>query len=111
MPVNIIIKEIKKTDNLSFPNVITEIKYEITKEQNNKIASLEGFANLNFSELTEDNFIPISELTEDIVKEWVLNLIGDRITSIETYLDDEIEQQEENIKIFSNKVNLPWETN
>jgi hypothetical protein len=111
MSINISIKGIKKTDNLDFPNVVTEIKYEITKEQNNKTASLEGFANLDFSELTEENYIPMSGLTENIVKGWVLNSIGDRITSIETYLDNEIETQEEKIKIVSTEIKLPWETN
>ena len=111
MSININIKGIKKTDNLDFPNVVTEIKYEITKEQNGKSASIEGFANLDFSELTEENFTPMSGLTENIVKGWVLNSIGDRITSIETYLDGEIEQQEEKTKIVSSEVNLPWETN
>jgi hypothetical protein len=111
MSININIKGIKKTDNLDFPNVVTEIKYEITKEQNGKSASIEGFANLDFSGLTEENFTPMSGLTENIVKGWVLNSIGDRITSIETYLDGEIEQQEEKTKIVSSEVNLPWETN
>jgi hypothetical protein len=111
MSININIKGIKKTDNLDFPNVVTEIKYEITKEQNGKSASIEGFANLDFSELTEENFTPMSGLTENIVKGWVLNSIGDRITSIEAYLDSEIEQQEEKTKIVSSEVNLPWETN
>jgi hypothetical protein len=102
---------IKKTDNLELSNVVTEIKYKITKEENGKIASLEGFANLDFTELTEENYIPISGLTENIVKGWVLNSIGERITSIETYLDNEIEEQVEKTKIVSNEVNLPWETN
>jgi hypothetical protein len=111
MSVNIKIKGIKKTDNLDFPNVVTEIKYEITKEQNGKTASLEGFANLDFTDLTDENYIPMSGLTENIVKGWVLNSIGDRITSIETYLDNEIETQEEKIKIVSTEIKLPWETN
>jgi hypothetical protein len=102
---------IKKTDNLELSNVVTEIKYKITKEENGKIASLEGFANLDFTELTEENYIPISGLTENIVKAWVLNSIGERITSIEDYLDNEIEEQVEKTKIVSNEVNLPWETN
>jgi hypothetical protein len=112
MSINITIKGIKKTDNLDFLNVITEIKYEITKEQNNKTASLEGFANLDFSELTEENYIPMSGITENIVKDWVLNSIGDRITSIEEYLDNELSpQEEEQIKIISMEIKLPWENN
>jgi hypothetical protein len=111
MSVNVLIKSIKKTDNLELPNVVTEITYKIIKEENGKIASLEGFANLDFSELTQENYIPISGLTENIIKGWVLNSIGDRITSIESYLDNEIEIQEEKLKIVSTEIKLPWETN
>ncbi len=109
MSVNIKIKGIKKTDNLIFPNVITEIKYEVSKEINGATASIEGFANLDFDVLTEETYIPISAITENIVKEWVLNCIGDRIESIESYLDNEIVQQTEQIKIVSNEISLPWE--
>ena len=111
MSVNVLIKSIKKTDNLELPNVVTEINYKITKEENGKTASLEGFANLDFSELTQENYVPISGLTENIIKGWVLNSIGDRITSIESYLDNEINQQEEQTKIVSTEIKLPWETN
>jgi hypothetical protein len=111
MSVNVLIKSIKKTDNLELPNVVTEITYKITKEENGKTASLEGFANLDFSELTQENYIPISGLTENMIKDWVLNSIGDRITSIESYLDNEIETQEEKLKIVSTEIKLPWETN
>ena len=111
MAVNIIIKGMKKTDNLIFPNVITEIKYEISKEINGVDASIEGFANLDFDVLTEETYIPISSITENIAREWVLNCIGDRIESIESYLDNEIVQQTEQKKIFSNEIKLPWEIN
>jgi hypothetical protein len=111
MAINITIVSIKKTDNLELPNVVTEITYKITKEENGKTASLEGFANLDFSELTQENYIPISGLTENMIKDWVLNSIGDRITSIESYLDNEIETQEEKLKIVSTEIKLPWETN
>ena len=109
MSVNIIIKGIKETDNLDFPNVVTEIKYEITKEVNGVTASVEGFTNLNFGELTEETYIPITGLTENIVKDWVLQSIGERIVSIEEYLDNELSPiEEEQTKIVSTEINLPW---
>jgi hypothetical protein len=111
MAINIKIKSIKTTDNLFIPNVVTEVKYCITKEIGNKIASIDGFANLDFTELTNEVYIPFSELTEDIVKEWVLICIGERIQSIELYLDNELTMQEEQMRITSTEVNLPWETN
>jgi hypothetical protein len=106
MAITTIIKSIKTTNNLDFPDVVTEIQYQITKNN----ASVDGFANLNYSELTNDNYIPLSELTENIVKNWVLTAIGDRIVAIENYLDNEIEQEEPK-KIVSTEVKLPWETN
>lgn len=109
MAINIIIKSMKKTDNLNIPNTVTEISYSITKELNGKIATVDGFAGLNIDELTQENFIPLSGLTETIVKDWVLNCIGDRITSIEEYLDTELTPQEEQTKIVSNEITLPWE--
>ena len=110
MAINITIVSIKKTDNLELPNVVTEITYKITKEENGKTASLEGFANLDFSELTQENYIPISGLTENMIKDWVLNSIGDRITSIESYLDNELTPQEEKLRIISTEITLPWNT-
>ena len=111
MSVNINIKKIKSTNNLEIQNVITEITYVVSKELNGKTASIEGMANLDFTTLTEDNYVPLSGVTENIVKEWVLNCIGDRIVSIEEYLDNELSPQEGQTKIVSNEVNLPWETN
>jgi len=106
MAITTIIKSIKTTNNLDFPNVVTEIQYQITKNN----LSVDGFANLNYSELTNDNYIPLSGLTEDIVKNWVLSAIGDRIVEIENYLDNVIEQEEPK-KIVSTEIKLPWETN
>jgi hypothetical protein len=111
MAINIIIKNMKKTDDLEVPNTVTEITYSITKELNGKTASVDGFAGLDISQLTEENFIPLSELTETIVKDWVLNCISDRINSIEQYLDTELTPQEEKTKIVSTEIKLPWETN
>ena len=98
----------KKTDNLDFPNVVTEIKYEITKEVNGVTAFVEGFTNLSFGELTEETYIPITGLTENIVKDWVLQSIGERIISIEEYLDNQLSPIEEQTKIVSTEINLPW---
>jgi hypothetical protein len=111
MSVNVNIKKIKSTNDLEIQNVITEITYVVSKELNGKTASIEGMANLDFTTLTEDNYVPLSGVTENIAKEWVLNCIGDRIVSIEEYLDNELSPQEEQTKIVSNEVNLPWETN
>jgi hypothetical protein len=107
MSINLTIKSLKTTDNLGAPSVVTEIQYIITKG----IASIEGFVNLDFSQLTNDTYIPTSEITEDIVKGWVLNAIGERITSIEDFLDNEIELIEGKSKIISNEIPLPWEAN
>lgn len=101
----------KKTNNLEIPNTVTEISYSITKELNGNISSVDGFTNLDFSDLSQENFIPLSGLTETVVKEWVLNSIGDRITSIEEYLDNELNPQEEKTKITTTEIKLPWETN
>jgi hypothetical protein len=106
MATTTIIKSIKTTNNLDFPNVVTEVQYQITKNN----MSVDGFANLNYSELTNDNYIPLSGITENIVKNWVLTAIGDRITAIESYLDNEVEQEEPK-KIVSTEIKLPWETN
>ncbi len=111
MSVNIIIKSMKKTDNLDIPNTVTEITYSVTKELNGKIASVDGFAGLDISNLSQENFIPLSGLTETVVKEWVLNSIGDRITSIEEYLDNDLNPQEEARRILTVEIKLPWETN
>lgn len=111
MAINTIIKSIKKTDNLGIPNTVTEISYSITKELDNKIASVDGFVGLDISNLSEENFIPLSDLTEEIVKDWVLNHIGNRITSIEEYLDNELAPPEEQTSIISTEVTLPWENN
>ena len=105
MATTTIIKSIKTTNNLDFPNVVTEVQYQITKNN----MSVDGFANLNYSELTNDNYIPLSGLTENIVKDWVLTAIGDRIVEIESYLDNEIEQEGPK-KIVSNEITLPWES-
>ena len=110
MSINIIIKSMKKTDDLEIPNTVTEITYSITKEVNGKIATVDGFAGLDISTLIEENFIPLSGLTETMVKDWVLNCIGDRITSIEEYLDSELTPQEEQTKIVSSEITLPWNT-
>jgi hypothetical protein len=106
MAISTIIKSIKTTNNLEFPDVVTEIQYQITKNN----MSVDGFANLNYSELTNDNYIPLSGLTENIVKDWVLTAIGNRIVEIESYLDNEIEQEGPK-KIVSTEIKLPWETN
>ena len=45
-----------------------------------------------------------------MIKDWVLNSIGDRITSIESYLNNEIEIQEEKLRIVSSEITLPWNT-
>lgn len=111
MAINIKIKSIKTTNNLAIPNIVTEVEYSVTKEVNNKIASIDGFANLDFTELTNETHIPFTELTEDIVKDWVLNCIGERIQSIELYLDNELTMQEEQTRIASIEVNLPWGNN
>jgi hypothetical protein len=111
MSFNINIKKIKSTNDLEIRNVVTEITYVISKELNGKTSSIEGLANLDFTILTEDNYIPLSGVTENIAKEWVLNCIGDRITSIEEYLDNELSPQEEQTRIVSTEINLPWETN
>lgn len=105
MSINIKIKSLKTTDNLSIPDVITEIQYSISKG----IATLDGFVNLDFTKLTSNTYIPLSEITEDIVKDWVLGAIGERIVSIENFLDEEIELIEGQTKIISNEVKLPWE--
>jgi hypothetical protein len=105
MSLNLTIKSIRTTDNLAIPNVVTEIQYNITKG----IASIDGFVNLDFTHLTNSTYIPLSEVTEDIVKGWVLNAIGERITSIEDFLNNEIELIEGKSKIISNEVKLPWE--
>lgn len=109
MAINIIIKNMKKTDDLVIPNTVTQIEYSITKELNGKTAIIDGFAGLDISNLTEENFIPLSGLTESIVKNWALNCIGDRITSIEQYLDNELTPQDEQKKIVSEEIKLPWE--
>jgi hypothetical protein len=111
MSVNINIKKIKSTNDLEIKNVVTEITYVISKELNGKTSSIEGLANLDFTVLTEENYIPLSGVTQNIAKDWVLSCIGDRITSIEEYLDNELSPQEEQTKIVSSEVNLPWETN
>jgi len=105
MAITTIIKSIKTTNNLEFPDVVTEIQYQITKNN----MSVDCFANLNYSELTNDNYLPLSGLNENIVKDWVLTAIGDRIVEIESYLDNEIEQEGPK-KIVSNEITLPWES-
>lgn len=111
MAINVEILSIKKTDNLDITNVVTTVSYRLSKELNGKVANIDGEANLDFTSVTEENYIPMSGLTETIVKDWVLGCIGDRIISIEEYLDDELTPQEEQTKIVSTEINLPWETN
>lgn len=108
MAINVEVKSIKKTDNLGISNVVTTVSYRLSKELNGKVANIDGEANLDFTSVTEENYIPISGLTETIVKDWVLSCIGDRILSIEEYLDAELTPQEEQTKIVSTEVDLPW---
>lgn len=100
---------IKKTDNLELSNVVTSIKYEISKTTDGITEKIEGEANLDVSELNVERFTPFTSLTENLVKDWVLLCIGERITSIESYLDDLINQQINMISGFTqSNIDLPW---
>lgn len=84
-------------------NVIGSVEYKITSDTSKR--SITGFANLDFSELTEENFIPFDQLTEETVKGWVAQCIGsERLAAIEAQLNSEPE-----IALFSyNEIDLPW---
>lgn len=86
-----IAKLAKNPDNLD--NVVINANYEIGKTVNNHTAKIEGYASLDALNIDADTFIPYSTITEENVVEWVKKSIGDRLSSIEIYLDEQLSRE------------------
>jgi hypothetical protein len=78
----------KNPDNID--NVIIGANYEISKTVNNHTAKIEGHASLNAFDIDANAFVAYDQITEENVIEWVKKSIGDRLASIEIYLDEEL---------------------
>ena len=74
-------------------NVVIGANYEISKTVNGQTAKIEGHANLNAFNIDPDTFISYDQITEENVIDWVKQALGDRLASIEIYLDEELAQE------------------
>jgi len=85
-------------------NVVIGANYEISKTVNGQTAKIEGHANLNAFNIDLDTFISYDQVTEENVIEWVKQSIGDRLASIEIYLDEQISQEFSVAQVTA----MPW---
>ena len=91
----------KNPDNID--NVVIGANYEISKTVNGQTAKIEGHANLNAFNIDPDTFISYDQITEENVIEWVKQSIGDRLASIEIYLDEQN-------PVHCSKFSINWNT-
>jgi len=73
-------------------NVVYNVHWRVNKEDGEFTASSYGTQSLDTSDLS--NFKPFDELTSDMVKDWVINAMGEEeVTNLEANLDSQIESQ------------------
>lgn len=85
--------------------IIGTVEYEIVSNETQQ--SVKGFANLNYFNLDETSFIELKDLTEETVKSWVMQSIGEeRMTMIEEQLS--VTMVDDKPVITQNEISLPW---
>lgn len=88
-----------------FPNAVMVATWQLTATDNNKIASVSG--SVDFSIDKNQHFIPYKSLTEDMVIEWVKEILGaEAITAYENQLTDQLQESLPVSVIKSQE--LPW---
>lgn len=101
MEYNLNIKQLKVAKELDEKqNFVVQIDWEYTASENNAKCARYGTA--SFSQ-PGDSFIPFNDLTEDIVKSWVISLVD--IAGLEASLSEQIND------ILNPKVSVvpfPW---
>lgn len=97
-----IAKLAKNPDNIA--NVVIGAKYEISKTVDDHTAKIEGHASLNAFDIDTNAFVPYEQITEENVIEWVKTSIGDRLASIEIYLDEQLSQEFSIAQVTA----MPW---
>ena len=97
-----IAKLAKNPDDIA--NVVIGANYEISKTVNDHTAKIEGHASLNAFDINTNAFVPYEQITEENVIEWVKQSIGDRLASIEIYLDEQLSQEFSIAQVTS----MPW---
>jgi hypothetical protein len=92
-----------KMDRFLENDFVCNVYYTISKKENSYVASIES--TVSFVNQQEKTLIPYSDLTEEIVIDWVKNSIGaDSLNEIDLFLTNNIVDQK-TPKIISN---VPW---
>lgn len=86
--------------------IVGTVEYRIISNITKK--SISGYANLNFMGLTEETFIPFDQLTEETVKNWIIDCIGaERMAVIEEDLNTFTELPQ----VTYQEIASPWNNN
>jgi hypothetical protein len=108
------ITQIKKTTNNSVDNAIIGTRWEVkgTDADGNE-ATFAGATPFTLDQINPDNFIPYSELTEEVVLNWIKEYVSgsNRVTNYWDHISKKINDQlEEKTSVINNvdAVNLPW---
>lgn len=94
--------QILDTKRQKATGVITRVTYQCTAQEGDKIYKKTGNVPLTGSSPSLPGFIPFTDLTEEIIVNWVKSALGaDILTTIEVNLTHKITQDKSNS-------GLPW---
>ena len=108
------ITQIKKTTNNSVDNAIIGTRWEVKGiDANGNEGTFAGATPFTLDQINPDNFIPYSELTEEVVLNWIKEYVSgsNRVTNYWDHISKKINDQlEEKTSVINNvdAVNLPW---
>tara|TARA_A100001391_G_C4865132_1_gene223680 strand:- start:193 stop:507 length:315 start_codon:yes stop_codon:yes gene_type:complete len=71
--------------------VIYNVHWRVTKEDGNYSASSYGTQSLNTEDIKD--FVPLEDVTNEIVVAWVKDALGEEVSLIEDSLDQQIEDK------------------
>jgi hypothetical protein len=90
------ITQIKKTTNDSVDNAIVGTRWEVKGiDENGNEGLFTGATPFTLDQIDPDNFIPYSELTEDVVLDWIKTTVSgsNRATNYWDHISDKINKQ------------------
>lgn len=76
--------------------VIWNVHWKVKKSEEDDNGTYTGssYGSISLNTETIENFVPVSEVTSDLVQSWVISAMGeDAVTSLEALLDSQIEEQ------------------
>jgi len=97
--------QIAQLDRTLPDNVVTTVHWTASQTDGDFTASAYGSLGVPAADPTSPGFIPFEDLTEEQVKQWVLDTMGEeQVTALQANLDGQIETQ----KNPTSASGLPW---